>query len=139
MRTSLIVALAAAATLALLAAVAVARTASGMTALRSIAVLPSGVDARRQPAARAVQQTLRSLTHDAAEKLAGKNLHRHEHKVAPAKKPAAPVRAAARLSHLDPDALERRARKFDSFERGQVPAALPFACSPDPTRTRRAP
>jgi hypothetical protein len=119
------VALAAAGALALLAAVAVTRTAAGVTALRGIAVLPSGVDPRRQPAARAVQETLRSLTHDAAEKLAGKNLHRHERKLAPVKQPVAPVRAAARLSHLDPDALERRARKFDSFERGQVPVAHP--------------
>ena len=110
------------------------RAPGGAVALERIAVLPSGVSEHRQPAARYIQQTLKGLSHDADEKLAGHNLHRHRRAKrggaagARARAPAG-RRPAALASALDPDVVEARARKLERFERSQTLADLRHSLS----------
>ena len=110
------------------------RAPGGAVALERIAVLPSGVSEHRQPAARYIQQTLKGLSHDADEKLAGHNLHRHrraKHGGAAGARARAPAgrRPAALASALDPDVVEARARKLERFERSQTLADLRHSLS----------
>ena len=90
--------------------------------LRSISVLPKGINGKQHPAAQFVQQTLKGLTHDADEKLKGLNLHHHMRSsgVSGKLRRAIPNRKAAIGG--DPDGVG--GGKYDRFDRGQTLADL---------------